>query len=130
MIANMQLVKGQTDQAINTYKQLLEKTPDNFNTLAQLIELLRRAGRLKEVNNYVQAAEKICKRSNMAGLAFCKGLSHFFQNSPMDALKELNVARQDNTFGQQATVCMVEIYLNPGQEMQYTLIEDQQNNNN
>ena len=78
MIANMQLVKGQTEQAINTYKQLLEKTPDNFNTLAQLIELLRRAGRLKEVNTYVQAAEKICKRSNMAGLAFCKGLSHFF----------------------------------------------------
>lgn len=64
----------------------------------------------------------------MAGLAFCKGLNHFFQNAPMEALKELNVARQDNTFGQQATVCMVEIYLNPSQEMQYTLIEDQQSN--
>jgi len=34
MIANLQLVKGQTDQAISTYKQLLEKAPDNFNTLA------------------------------------------------------------------------------------------------
>lgn len=128
MVANLQLAKGQVDTAISTYKQLLEKTPDNFNTLAQLIELLRRAGRLREVNAFVSSAEKICKRSNMAGLAFCKGLSHFFQNSPMEALKELNVARQDNTFGQQATVCMVEIYLNPAQEMQYTLIEDQQNN--
>jgi len=129
MVANLQLVKGQTDQAIATYMQLLEKTPDNFNTLAQLIELLRRAGRLKEVDPIIESASKICKRSNMAGLAFCKGLSHFFQNSPMEALKELNVARQDNTFGQQATVCMVEIYLNPAQEMLVTLIEDQQNNN-
>jgi len=100
MVANLQLVKGQQSQAIDTYKQLLEKAPDNFNTLAQLIELLRRAGRLKEINTYLQASEKVCKRSNMAGLAFCKGLSAFFQNSPMEALKELNVARQDNTFGQ------------------------------
>lgn len=83
---------------------------------------------MPEVKTFLESAEKSCKRSNMAGLAFCKGLSHFYQNSPMEALKELNVARQDNTFGTLASCTMVEIYLNPAQEMQYTLIEDQQNN--
>lgn len=99
MIANIKLVRGETEAAINIYKQLLEKTPDNFNTLSQLIELMRRAGRLDEVKPYITAAEKTCKRSSMAGLAFCKGLTHFYQNAPDEALKEFNFARQDNTFG-------------------------------
>ena len=43
------LMKDQTDGAINTYVQLLEKEPDNFNTLSQLIELLRRAGRISDI---------------------------------------------------------------------------------
>lgn len=61
----------------------------------------------------------------MAGLAFCKGLSHFYQNAPAEALKELNVARYDNFFGTLATCTMIEIYLNPGQEMMFTSIADQ-----
>ncbi len=34
MVANLLLMKQQTDQAIQTYIQLLEKSPDNFNTLS------------------------------------------------------------------------------------------------
>ena len=49
MYANLMLMKDQTDGAINTYVQLLEKEPDNFNTLSQLIELLRRAGRISDI---------------------------------------------------------------------------------
>lgn len=122
MVANLLLMKNQTEQAISTYIQLLEKTPDNFNTLSQLIELLRRAGRLSELTPYLAAAEKSCRRSNMAGLAFCKGLMNFYQNSPAEALKELNVARYDNFFGTLATCTMIDIYLNPTGEMQFTCI--------
>ena len=42
-------MKNETEAAIQTYIQLLEKSPDNFNTLSQLIELLRRAGRIDEI---------------------------------------------------------------------------------
>mmetsp|Transcript_40518 Transcript_40518/g.39032 ORF Transcript_40518/g.39032 Transcript_40518/m.39032 type:complete len:142 (+) Transcript_40518:2642-3067(+) len=49
MLANLMLHDGRSDQAINTYKGLLEKKPDNFNALHQLIELMRRAGRLSEI---------------------------------------------------------------------------------
>ena len=62
----------------------------------------------------------------MAGLAFCKGLTHYYQHQPTEALKELNVARQDSVFGTLAVCTMVEIYLNPSNDMQFTSIADQQ----
>ena len=74
MYANLMLMKDQTEEAINTYIQLLDKEPDNFNTLSQLIELLRRAGRIADIPQYIEKAEKACQRSNLAGLSFCKGL--------------------------------------------------------
>ena len=49
MYANLMLMKDQTEGAINVYVQLLDKEPDNFNTLSQLIELLRRAGRITDI---------------------------------------------------------------------------------
>ena len=53
MYANLMLMDAKTEGAISTYIQLLEKEPANFNTLSQLIELLRRAGRIKDIENYV-----------------------------------------------------------------------------
>ncbi len=44
MLANLMLHEGKSDQAIKTYMGLLEGKPDNFNALAQLIELLKRSG--------------------------------------------------------------------------------------
>lgn len=55
---------------------LLEKKPDNFNALSQLIELLKRAGRISDIPKYLENAEKSAERSSMAGLAFTKGLYH------------------------------------------------------
>jgi tetratricopeptide repeat protein 21B len=49
MLANLMLMREKSDDAINIFIQLLEKKPDNFNALAQLIELLRRAGRMTDV---------------------------------------------------------------------------------
>jgi tetratricopeptide repeat protein 21B len=74
MLANLLLMYEKSDEAINTYMQLLDKKPDNFNALAQLIELLKRSGRLSETPKYLEKAEKAAARSSMAGLAFTKGL--------------------------------------------------------
>ena len=51
------LVNNKTEEAIRTYSQLLENEPDNFNTLSQLIELLRRAGRIKQIGVFIERAE-------------------------------------------------------------------------
>lgn len=124
MAANLMLMKDQTEGAITTYKALLEKKPDNFNTLAQLIELLRRAGRLKSIQTHIEAAEKSCQRTNLAGLSYCKGLYHRYIGDPIQALKYLNTARLDGLFGSFATINMIDIYLNPANEMIYTCIKD------
>ena len=60
MFANLMLVNNKTEDAIRSYSQLLEKEPDNFNTLSQLIELLRRAGRIKQVAVFLERAESVC----------------------------------------------------------------------
>ncbi len=48
ILANLMLMKGQTEGAISTYMALLEKEPNNFNILANLIELMKRAGNISE----------------------------------------------------------------------------------
>ncbi len=50
MSANLMLMEAKTEDAIQIYIQLLDKEPANFNTLSQLIELLRRAGRIQDIN--------------------------------------------------------------------------------
>ena len=60
MYANLMLVNNKHEDAIRTYSQLLEKDPDNFNTLSWLIELLRRAGRIKQVSGFLEKAEANC----------------------------------------------------------------------
>lgn len=49
MKANLMLMHEQTELAIKSYIDLLDKQPDNYNILANLIELMRRAGRITEI---------------------------------------------------------------------------------
>ena len=118
------LVNNQTEEAIRTYSSLLETEPDNFNTLSQLIELLRRAGRISSIEGFLTKAEASCQRNNLAGLHFCKGLYNWHTGNPIQALKDLNVARYDNIYGQQARINMISIYLNPAREMIHSSIAE------
>ena len=87
-----------------------------------MIELLRRAGRISDIPKFIEKAEKVSARSSMAGLAFTKGIMHRYNGEPQQALKELNIARFDNFFGEAAISNMIEIYLNPLNEMIFTSI--------
>jgi tetratricopeptide repeat protein 21B len=122
MMANLMLMKDQTEAAMQTYISLLEKEPDNFNILANLIELLRRAGKLEDGQKYIDNAEAKTQRSKMAGLNYCKGLYSRFNSEPQKALRSLNFARFDNFYGESAITNMVEIYLNPANDMIYSSI--------
>jgi tetratricopeptide repeat protein 21B len=108
--------------------QLLEKRPDNFNALAQLIELLKRSGRLKDIPKYLEKAEKAAARSSMAGLAFVKGLYYRYIGEPQNALKDLNIARFDSFFGEASISNMIEIYLNPLNEMIFSSLGETEYN--
>jgi tetratricopeptide repeat protein 21B len=58
MKAKLMLLSEKSDNAIKSYIDLLEKEPDNFNILAQLIELLRKLGRISEIPKYLEQAEQ------------------------------------------------------------------------
>ena len=100
MLANLMLMKDQTEGAMKSYNKLLENEPDNFNILAQLIELMRKAGKLQDVQPFIEVAEKKTQRSKMAGLVLCKGLFNRWNSEPQKALRELNFARFDNFYGE------------------------------
>lgn len=117
MQANLMLMNSRTEEAINIYKNLLAKAPAHFNTLSQLIELLRRAGRINDIPPYLERAEGACIRSSLGGLNFCKGIYNWYSGDPVQALKDLNTSRFDNYFGSQARIYMIMIYLNPANEM-------------
>lgn len=106
----------------------MQAKPDNFNALAQLIELLKRSGRLSDVPKFLERADKAAARSSMAGLSFTKGLYHKYIGEPHNALKELNIARFDSFFGEAALTNMIEIYLNPLNDMIYTSQGDSEYN--
>jgi tetratricopeptide (TPR) repeat protein len=48
MLAELMFQKEHYETAIYHFQQLLEKNPRNFRALAQLVQLLRRSGRLEE----------------------------------------------------------------------------------
>jgi len=114
MLAELMFRKEHYETAIYHFQQLLERKPTHYVALAQLVHLMRRAGRLDEVPRYLRMAEKSSPRAGMAaGLWFCKGLHARYGSNPHEALKNLNFARKDPEWGTQAIYSMVEIYLNP-----------------
>jgi len=122
MLANLMLMRDNQDQAMNTYMQLLEKQPDNYNALSQLVELLRRAGRLNEAWKYIEEAEKSSVIASAAGLAYIKGIYLQYTGESSKAVQQLNLARFDGFYGESAVTHMIEIYLNPANEMIWTAV--------
>lgn len=63
------------DAAIFHFKQILKKNPAHFTAMAQLVQLLRRAGRVGDCAAELAAAEAAMpKVATEAGFHFCKGL--------------------------------------------------------
>jgi len=120
MLANIMLFEGKNDEAIETFRSLLERQPDNYRALGKLIHLFRRVGQLDSAKEFIDLAEKKANRKNDAGLSFCRGLYKRFAMDPQGALRELNNARFDGFYGVEALTLMVEIYLNPMDELVYS----------
>lgn len=48
---------------------------DNYEALARLVDLMRRAGKLEEVPKFLELAENASQRAKVeAGFNYCKGL--------------------------------------------------------
>ncbi|XP_052258735.1 tetratricopeptide repeat protein 21B-like isoform X2 [Dreissena polymorpha] len=117
MLADLMFRKNEYDSAMFHFQQLLQLKADNYEALARLVDLMRRAGKLEEVPKFLDLAENASPRAKIeAGFNYCKGLYEWYTGNPTAALKLFNMARKDSDWGHQATYNMVEICLNPDSE--------------
>uniref|UniRef100_A0AAR2KQ70 Tetratricopeptide repeat protein 21B n=1 Tax=Pygocentrus nattereri TaxID=42514 RepID=A0AAR2KQ70_PYGNA len=110
MMADLMFRKQDYEQAVFHFQQLTI-------LFRELIDLLRRAGKLEEVPRFLEMAEKHSPRAKFEpGYNYCKGLYLWYTGEPNDGLRHFNKARKDNDWGQNAVYNMIEICLNPDNE--------------
>jgi len=114
MLADICAHNRDFDKAIFHYQQILERKPDHYAALVNLIDLLRTSGIKASAKNYVDMATVACPRPSIdPGLHYCKGLFHWMMGEPDTALKAFNLARQDSDWGTKALIHMIHILMNP-----------------
>uniref|UniRef100_A0A8C5WE05 Tetratricopeptide repeat domain 21A n=1 Tax=Leptobrachium leishanense TaxID=445787 RepID=A0A8C5WE05_9ANUR len=118
MMADILFRKQDYTKSIELFQQVLEKSPDNFAVLSKLIDLLRRNGKLNEAPAYLDVSSAKASRTALEpGYNYCKGLYCWHIGQPNEALVFFNKARRDNEWGQGAISNMIQICLNPDNEL-------------
>uniref|UniRef100_A0A8C8SR38 Tetratricopeptide repeat domain 21A n=1 Tax=Pelusios castaneus TaxID=367368 RepID=A0A8C8SR38_9SAUR len=118
IMADLMFRKQKHEQAINLYQNVLDKAPDNFSVMEKLIDLLRRSGKLDKATYFFEMAKKTSTRIPLEpGYNYCMGLYCWHMGQPNQALKYFNKARKDCDWGQRAINNMIQICLNPDNEI-------------
>lgn len=103
--------------AIYHFTQLVTRSTINWETFSRFIEIMRRTGNLKDVQQYLESAEKKSRDPKEPGLCYCRALYQWYSGNFNGALMNFNSARQDPEWGERAIYNMIEICLNPNDEM-------------
>ncbi|XP_049622407.1 tetratricopeptide repeat protein 21A [Suncus etruscus] len=118
MMADLLFRKQKYEAAIDLYHKALQKAPDNFSLLNKMVGLLRRCGQLGNAPTFFELAKKSSSRVPLEpGFNYCRGIYCWYLGQPNEALKFLNKARKDSTWGQSAISYMIQICLNPDNEI-------------
>ncbi|CAD6197804.1 unnamed protein product [Caenorhabditis auriculariae] len=118
MMADLLYLKNEGDQAIVHFTQLLTRNPNHYHALARVIELSWRGGDAENAEKFLMKAVEANPRATVdAGYNYCKGLHEWFTGDPNGALQAFNRARRDLTWGEKAIYNMIEICLNPDNEI-------------
>lgn len=106
------------ESAAYHFSQLLLSQPCNWTALTRLIEVMKRFGTLSESLPFLQRAEQAsAKYKNSPGLNYCNGLFEWYNGNLNSALRYFNLSRRDHVWGQQAKLNMIEICINPDDEI-------------
>lgn len=105
------------EESIKPLQDLLQRHPNSYRTLAKMISILRRVGKLEDIPAFFTRAENSNRRcSGHAGMHFCRGLYARYTNDVIKAVTEFNCCRTDALWGPESLVHMIELYLNPDQD--------------
>ncbi|KAL1248216.1 hypothetical protein QQF64_021534 [Cirrhinus molitorella] len=110
--------KNQKEEAVKIYGRVMEQNPDNFHAMAKFLHILRRMGKLDDVQSVFIACEKLSRLSvREPGYNYCKGLYFWHSCQVTEALTHLNKARGDAVWGEPALELMIQICLNPDKDV-------------
>lgn len=115
LMAEIQLQAFSVEEALETYKKLLDNKSDQYNILSKLVFTLRRVNKLEHFEKLLKNAER--KKSSEAGQAYCRGLFFRFKGQVREALEEFNKSRTDVIYGITSLERMIDIYLNPDDDI-------------
>ncbi|XP_065169369.1 tetratricopeptide repeat protein 21B-like [Atheta coriaria] len=117
LMADISFRKVDFDMAVFHFTQLVNKQPTNWVALVRLVEVLRRTGNLGETSQYLKQAEQFSENNREPGLFYCTALYQWYTGNLNSALRNFNQARQDPDWGADAIINMIEICLNPDDDM-------------
>lgn len=84
----------------------------------KICKFYRRSAALPDALPFLDRAEQKCSQPNQeAGLNYCKGLYEWYSGNPNNALRYFNHARRSSEWGHQAICNMIEICLNPDNDL-------------
>ena len=114
------MYKGEISKGIVGFTKVYNRDQTNFIALGQLFSFMRKAGQLSEVKEKLkQVEEKFGKNSKEPGLCYCRGLYFYYRKNPGAALVEFQKATRSPVYKNYALRMMVDIYLNPSQDLFY-----------
>ncbi|XP_045469443.1 tetratricopeptide repeat protein 21B-like [Harmonia axyridis] len=118
LMADIAFHKVDFDMALFHFTQLLAKQPTNWNALVRLVEVMRRTGNLEDLPEYLNNAENMCENPlKEGGLLYSKALYQWYAGNLNSALRNFNITRQDLDWGLDSIYNMIEICLNPEDDM-------------
>uniref|UniRef100_A0A7M4E7J4 Tetratricopeptide repeat domain 21A n=1 Tax=Crocodylus porosus TaxID=8502 RepID=A0A7M4E7J4_CROPO len=117
-LAHLYLLYGDIESCEHQCALLLQEDNNNFSVMERLIDLLRRSGKLDKTTFFFEMARKHSTRIPLEpGYNYCEGLYCWHMGQPNQALKYFNKARKDSEWGQRAISSMIQICLNPDNEI-------------
>ncbi|CEF66648.1 Tetratricopeptide repeat protein 21B [Strongyloides ratti] len=118
MMADLQYQNNKPSEALIHYTQLLDRNPSQYHALARCIELCKRTGDIEQAEKYLKSVVDINPRATMdCGYNYCKGLNEWYSGEPNAALQAFNRAKRDIEWRESAIYNIIEICLNPDNEI-------------
>lgn len=111
-LADLDFRANDTTSAIFHFSQVLQRSPTDFQSMRLLLGLLRRSGKVKEIEKFLRLAIKKSPSSALdPGYKLVKGMLLRFSNEPHESITCLNACRTSPEWCASAVEQMVHIYL-------------------
>ncbi|CAH8549408.1 unnamed protein product [Schistosoma rodhaini] len=129
-MSRLMIMKGDFEIANKHLEYVLHRNPCHYEALSSLIDTYRRCGLLSRIPEYLQKAKSYDSQPEVScGLNYCYGIYHFYTSELSVALSYFNRCRKDPEYSEMAIYRMVEICINPDNQLLGTEPFSQSNTN-